>query len=140
MQINFVNTTIYVYLHLQTGPSYGRKMMAGFIHSQMGMKIGRRRLQASLSRVSPVYHERRRNDTVSRTNPVPYYAPYHGHKLHIDHNEKLKDFGVTHVCFSDGLSSQIVGFLTMPIKNPIVIYEGLFRVVVYKDLLVFFVL
>lgn len=102
-------------------------MISGYIYSRFGMRVGRRRLQSSLRRVSPVYHEQRRNDMVRRANPVPYYSPYHGHKLHIDQNEKLKDFGVTHVCFSDGHSSQIVCILTMPVKNPIVIYEGLFR-------------
>ena len=91
------------------------------------MRVGHRRLQSSLRRESPVYHEQRRSDMVHRANPVPYYSPYHGHKLHNDHNEKLKDLGVTHVCFCDGHSSQIVCILTMPVKNPIVRYEGLFR-------------
>ena len=117
----------FFYLMEKVGPSYGRKMMSGYLFSQFGIRVGRRRLQSSLRRISPVYHEQRRNDMVRRANPVPYYSPYHGHKLHIDQNEKLKDFGVTHVYFSDGHSSQIVCILTMPVKNPIVIYEGLFR-------------
>ena len=46
--------------------------------------------------------------------------------MHIDQNEKLVMFGVTHVCAVDGHSGRIVGFATMPIKNNIVIYESLF--------------
>ena len=93
-------------------------MISGYIYSRFGMRVGRRRLQSSLRRVSPVFHEQWRNAMVRRANPVPYYSPYHGHKLHIDQNEKLKDFGVTHVCFSDGHSSQIgcVRFLTDIVK------------------------
>ena len=102
-------------------------MKTGYIFSQFGTRDGRRRLQSSLRRISPVSYEQRRNDMVRRANPGPYYSPCHGHKPHIDRNEKLKGFGVTHVCFSDGHSSQTVCILTMPVKNPIVIYKGLFR-------------
>lgn len=59
-------------------------------------------------------------------NPVPYSAKYFGEKLHIDQNEKLVLFGVTHVCAVDGYSGMIVGFATMPIKNNKVIYQELF--------------
>ncbi len=36
-------------------------------------------------------------------------------------------FGVTHVLAIDGYSRKIVGFVTVPKKNPIVIYDVLFR-------------
>lgn len=36
-------------------------------------------------------------------------------------------FGVTHVLAIDGYSRKIVGFITIPKKNPIVIYDVLFR-------------
>ena len=68
-----------------------------------------------------------RDTTARHTNPVPYYAEYFGHKLHIDQNEKLVMYGVTHICAVDGYSSKIVGFVTMPIKNNLEIYAHLYQ-------------
>ena len=59
-------------------------------------------------------------------NPIPYRADYFGHKLHIDQNEKMVMFGVTHICGIDGYSGKIVGFVSMPIKNCIEIYSHFF--------------
>ena len=50
-----------------------------------------------------------------------------GHKLHVDQNEKLVMFGVTHVMAIDGFSKEVDGHSTMPIKNNIVIYEEVYR-------------
>jgi len=50
-----------------------------------------------------------------------------GHKLHLDQNEKLGMFGVTHVLAIDGFSSKIVADSTMPIKNNLVIYKEVYR-------------
>ena len=64
------------------------------------------------------YSHARRTNTARQINAVPYYrADYFGHKLHIDQNEKLVMFGVTHICGIDGYSGKIVGFVTMPVKN-----------------------
>ena len=60
------------------------------------------------------------------TNPISYSADYFGEKVHIDQNEKLVMFGVTHVCAVDGYSGKIVAFTIMPIKNNIIIYEHLY--------------
>ncbi|XP_034091495.1 uncharacterized protein LOC117559009 [Gymnodraco acuticeps] len=60
-------------------------------------------------------------------NPVPYTAAYVGHKLHMDQNEKLVMFGVTHVLAIDGFSSKIVGRSTMPVKNNLTIYNEVYR-------------
>ena len=79
--------------------------------------------------VTLVYIERRHRKTYNEINPVPYYAQYYGHKLHIDQNEKLDQFGVTHVAAADGYSSKLVGIVTMPIENPILIYDLLYRLV-----------
>ena len=62
-------------------------------------------------------------------NPIPYYAQYFGHKFHVDQNEKLAMFGVTHVIAIDGYSSKIVGWSTMPVKNNLVIYDEVYRLV-----------
>ena len=69
-------------------------------------------------------------------NVIPYHAEYHGHKLHLDQNEKLAMFGVTHVIAVDGYSNFIVGHCTMPVKNNLTIYEEVFRCV--KDILFLF--
>lgn len=50
-------------------------------------------------------------------NPVPYEAEYTGHKLHMNQNEKLVMFGVTHVLAVDGFSKKVVGLATMPVKT-----------------------
>lgn len=60
-------------------------------------------------------------------NPQPYWAEYMGHKLHMDQNEKLAMYGVTHVVAVDGFSKKIVAHSTMPIKNNLIIYEEVYR-------------
>ena len=47
--------------------------------------------------------------------------------MHIDQNEKLVMYGVTHVCARDGYSGMIVAFTTMPIKNNLEIYEHVYK-------------
>ena len=79
--------------------------------------------------IPPVYIEHRCRNTYHQINPVPYYAQYYGHKLHIDQNEKLIQFGVTHVAAADGYSGKLMGIVTMPIKNPILIYDLLYKLV-----------
>ena len=111
---------------VQVGPTYGRKMMGGFLKSQ-GFKIAEQRIGESLHRVDPMHHTLRRNITNRSINPQIYKANYFGHKLHIDQNEKLTMFGATHVCAIDGYSSKIVGFVSMPIKSNEIIYENLYR-------------
>lgn len=48
-------------------------------------------------------------------------------KLHMDQNEKLCMFGVTHVIAIDGFSKKIVGHSSMPIKNNLTIYEEVYK-------------
>ena len=43
-----------------------------------------------------------RTNSVNRLNPVKYATTYFGHKFHMDQNEKLITFGVTHVMARDG--------------------------------------
>ncbi|CAC5371472.1 unnamed protein product [Mytilus coruscus] len=46
-------------------------------------------------------------DSGSRNfNPVPYQADHFGQKIHLDQNEKLMMFGVTHVIAVDGYSGK----------------------------------
>lgn len=60
-------------------------------------------------------------------NPPPYTARFSGDKLHLDQNEKLAMYGVTHVIAVDGFSRKIVGMITIPVKNPIAIYNALMK-------------
>ena len=78
----------------QVGPTYGRKIMSGYVRSK-GLTLSGKQVSKSLRRVNPVIHARRREDTVRSRNPVPYYPPYHGNKLHCDQNEKLGMYGCT---------------------------------------------
>ncbi|XP_019850817.1 PREDICTED: uncharacterized protein LOC109581281 [Amphimedon queenslandica] len=108
------------------GPTYGRKTMTGLLRSR-GISVSKARVGTSLRRVDPTHHIHRSRVTRRHLNPVPYHADYFGHKLHIDQNEKLVMFGVTHICAVDGFSGKIVGFITMPVKNCLEIYRHLYR-------------
>ncbi len=115
----------------KVGPSYGRKMMKGFLASQ-GIHVGEKRVAAALQRAHPLYHLTRVQHTHRQVNPIPYRANYFGEKLHIDQNEKLTAFGITHVCAIDGFSGRIVGFASMPIKSNELIYQHLYLYVSYS--------
>lgn len=91
-------------------------MMTGYVRSK-GLSLSGNQVSKSLRRVNPVNHSRRREDTVRRQNPVPYYAPYFGNKLHCDQNEKLAMYGCTFFAMSDGCSSKIVKLFSMPKKK-----------------------
>ena len=65
-------------------------------------------------------------------NPIPYYAESFGHKIHLDQNEKLRDYGVTHVLAVDGYSSKVISYATMPRKNNLTIYDEVLRCGKYK--------
>lgn len=86
-------------------------------------------MRQSLIHTTPAYIAHRRSHSYRLFNPIPYYAEYFGHKMHVDQNEKLIHFGVTHVAASDGYSGKLLGIITMPIKNNLLIYDDLFRLV-----------
>ncbi len=92
------------------------KRMTGLLASE-GLRVSQLRVGEALRRINPQYHHARRTATAKKMNPVPYHADYFGYKLHIDQNEKLVMFGVTHICAIDGYSGKIVGFITMPVKT-----------------------
>lgn len=91
-----------------------------------GYKVAEKRVGYSLKKVHPDYHQIRSTCTHNHINPVPYRAAYFGEKLHVDQNEKLVMFGITHVCAVDGYSGMVVGFVTMPVKNNVTIYRELY--------------
>ena len=104
----------------QVGPTCGRKMMSGYVRSK-GLTLSDKQVSKSLRRVNPVNPARRREDTVRRRNPVPYYAPYHGNKLHRDENGKIGMYGCTFYALSDSCSARIVKLFSMPKKNAVII-------------------
>ncbi|XP_046871434.1 uncharacterized protein LOC124463664 isoform X2 [Hypomesus transpacificus] len=109
----------------QTGPTFGRKTMTGYL-STKGINASEGRVGAALRSVQQPNHKARCHGA-RNLNPFPYHAEYMGHKLHMDQNEKLVMFGATHVLAIDGLTSNIVGHSTMPVKNNLIIYENVYR-------------
>lgn len=101
--------------------------MTGFVKQNYGVAIGQSRISKALSTIAPRYHQRRKTNTAKLINPIPYRADYFGHKLHLDQNEKLKMYGVTHVAAIDGHSRFVVAGTTMPRKNNLKIYEEIYR-------------
>ena len=100
--------------------------MTGLLLSK-GIKVSEKRIGRALGNVQPAYHLAKCSATARLMNPIPYKADYFGHKLHIDQNEKLVMYGVTHIAAVDGFSGKIVGFISMPIKNNLEIYTHLYR-------------
>ena len=100
--------------------------MSGLLTSE-GIKVAECRVGLALRQVNPGYQQSRSSHANRRLNPIPYHANHFGHKLHIDQNEKLVMYGVTHVCARDGFSGKIVAFISMPVKNNLEIYNHLFR-------------
>lgn len=107
--------------------------MCGLLASE-GVKVAEGRIGKALQKVNPGYQQahrshanRHRSHANRHLNPIPYHASYFGHKLHIDQNEKLVMYGVTHICARDGYSGKVVGFISTPVKNNIEIYNHLFR-------------
>ena len=100
--------------------------MCGLLASE-GVKVAENRVGKALQQINPSYQQVRRSRANRRFNPIPYHASHFGHKLHIDQNEKLVMYGVTHICARDGFSGKVVGFVSMPVKNNVEIYGNLFR-------------
>ena len=97
--------------------------MTGLLSSQ-GLLVSQTRVGVSLRRTNPQYHYQRCTSTAKLLNPIPYSADYFGHKVHIDQNEKLVMYGVTHICAQDGFSGKVV---SMPVKNNVEIYTHVYR-------------
>ena len=118
---------------LKVGPTYGRKVMKGYLAQKYKGNISQKRVANALKTAAPNYYARRQTDTARQTNTIPYRADYFGHKLHVDQNEKLEMYGVVHVAAIDGRSHYITCGATMPRKSNKVIYAA-----VYRFILVFF--
>ena len=82
--------------------------MTGLLASE-GVQVAECLVGKALREVNPGYQQLRRSRANRRFNPIPYHASHFGHKLHIDQNEKLVMYGVTHICARDGFSGKVVG-------------------------------
>jgi len=102
-------------------------MMTGYITHATGPRLEVNGVGRALKRVNPQQHRERQTSITRHLNPVPYFAEYFGHKLHLDQNEKLVRYGVTEVIAVDGYSSFITGKSVMALKNNIIIYRDVFR-------------
>lgn len=105
--------------------------MQGLLHSNR-IDVSQARLAASLRRVTPIQYHARSIDTYQMLNPAPYRVSHYGEKLHLDQN-KIVMFGVTHALAVDGCNRTIVGFITLPIKNAIAIYDLLLRPLLLRE-------
>ena len=95
------------------------------MHGLLRAQVSQRRLSRSMLRVAPGPQRGRTHRAHRHLNPPPYIARFFGDKLHIDQNEKIAMYGVTHVMAIDGFSRKIVGMITIPINNAITIYNAL---------------
>ena len=113
-------------LILQVGPSYGRRMLKGYLTSRR-VSISERQLRSTVPQLAPMQHSQRQLGQVDRTNPRLYHAEYFGEKLHMDQNEKLVMYGITYVLARDGYSGKITAGAVMPRKNNLIIYDKVYR-------------
>ena len=108
-------------------------MMTGYVtliflvRQKHNVAIAEKKVGAALSMVSPRYTAQSRRSTTIAVNPIPYRADYFGHKLHIDQNEKLVMYEVTHVAAIDGHSRFVVAGTTMPVKNNLTIHREIYK-------------
>ena len=112
----------------QFGHNYGRRMMQGSVGHRLldtGIQVSQRSVSRILQQIVPDAYNAQRNDLLQQVNLVPYRAPFFGYKGHMDQNEKLEMYDCTHVAFIDGSSRYICKFITIPQKNPILIYKHL---------------
>ena len=98
-------------------------MMKGYVQTK-GLKVSERKLRHLLPSVAPIGHHLRQTSSYERRNPATYIARYFGHKLHLDQNEKLVNYGVTYVFARDGCSGKVVGYTIISRKNNRLVYEN----------------
>ena len=91
--------------------------MTGYIRHATGLRLGVNKVGRALKRVNPQQHRERQTSIARYLSPVPYFAEYFGHKLHLDQNENLVCYGVTEVIAVDGYSSFITGKSVMALKK-----------------------
>lgn len=104
--------------------------MKGYLKGNKSINVSERKLKGIMPSLAPIDHSMRQSNSHERRNPAIYSARYFGHKIHMDQNEKLVNYGVTYVMARDGYSGKIVGAAIMPRKNNEIIYANVFRAAV----------
>ena len=104
--------------------------MKSYLKGNKGINVSERKLKGIMPLLAPIDHSMRQSNSHERRNPAIYSARYFGHKIHLDQNEKLVNYGVTYVLARDGYSGKIVGAAIMPRKNNEVIYANVFKAAV----------
>ena len=102
-------------------------MLTGYIKHKTNLTIAEERVDPALEKYIPKKCWSTKTRQNRAVNAIPYRADYFGHKLHIDQNEKLGMYSVTHVAAIDGHSRMIVSWTTMPVKNNLIIYSEVYR-------------
>ena len=90
--------------------------------------VWQKRVSRALRNVVRVAKEARFRDLIDQTNPMRYYFRYFGYKCNPDQNEKIgQDYGCIHIVMTDGFSRLVAGYVSLHLKNPILIYKFVFR-------------
>ena len=84
--------------------------------SSKGKCVSEVKVRKSLKKFDPACHQIKHETAGTPVNPKCYNADYFDDKVHLDQNEKLKMFGVTHVMARDDFSRMIVAFLRFLLK------------------------
>ena len=112
--------------YVQVGGNYGRKMMTGRLRN-MGVSISEKEVGNVLKKICSSTQAGSCMQAGRSFNPRVCKADYFGHKLHVDQNEKLVIYGVTHVVARDGYCGMITGYTTMALKSNLTVYGKMFR-------------
>ena len=107
--------------------------MAAVECSLFQIHVSEHHIAESLSPAAPIQHQQCQQSTLQLMNPIPYRVTAHREKLHLDQNEKVIMYEMTHVVAIDGYSRKIVGFIILPAKNVIAIYDCLLRPLLLKE-------
>ena len=93
----------------------------------MGVSILERKVGNELKKICPSTKAELCVQAGRLFYPKACKAEYFEHKMHVEQNEKLVMYGVTHVVARDGYSGMITGYTTMAIKSNLTIHEKMFR-------------
>ena len=88
--------------------------------------MGENWIERSLIRLDPDHHQFRATVAYWHTNPGPYFDNNFRKKVHINQNEKLVIFEITHIVAIDRYNDNIVAAVVMPIKNWLSMYEHVY--------------
>ena len=79
------NTSIKLVLFFtEDGPACGCKVMTGYLRQKHNVTIAEKKVDTTLSMISPQFTAQRITSTTRAVNLIPYKADYFAHKFHID--------------------------------------------------------